>query len=294
MKKVKLFGQFLVESVVNEAASAKNYIAKFEKLAKQYNLKEVKPRKEDGVIVIKSYLGKPAGVKIEFNIYHQEDISPSSPDFADELEVFFATGNGGSGNDSIHDWLDKKTWKRYFDTSTDESVVNEAKTYKKGDKLKIKLKNGKEFDLTFDSYGRQKGMAFGKFKDGSGEYDTKPFSLDTIKESVNEAEKAEGDRSKLSADIEKALNDKATESGVPIGLLRLVMRRGLDAWNSSHREGVPQVAWGYARVNAFLEKGKGTWGKADADIAKEVRDGGNADKLPIKNPSEFNKKEREA
>ena len=110
----------------------------------------------------------------------------------------------------------------------------------------------------------------------------------------NEAEKAEGDRSKLSAAIEKALKDKATESGVPIGLLRLVMRRGLDAWNSSHREGISQVAWGYARVNAFLEKGKGTWGKADADIAKEVRDGGNADKLPIKNPSEFTKKEREA
>jgi hypothetical protein len=64
--------------------------------------------------------------------------------------------------------------------------VNEAKTYKKGDKLKIKLKNGKEFDLTFDSYDRQKGMAFGKFKDGSGEYDTKPFNLDTIVESVNE------------------------------------------------------------------------------------------------------------
>ena len=55
--------------------------------------------------------------------------------------------------------------------------LNEAKKYKKGDKLKIKLKNGKEFDLTFHSYGRQKGMAFGKF-DG----DTKPFSLDTIKE----------------------------------------------------------------------------------------------------------------
>lgn len=115
-----------------------------------------------------------------------------------------------------------------------------------------------------------------------------------LNETVNEAEKAEGDRSKLSADIEKALKDKATESGVPIGLLRLVMRRGLDAWNSSHRAGIPQVAWGYARVNAFLEKGKGTWGKADADIAKEVRDEGKAGKLPIKNPSEFTKKERES
>ena len=55
--------------------------------------------------------------------------------------------------------------------------VNEAKKYKKGDKLKIKLKNGKEFDLTFHSYSRQKGMAFGKF-----DRDIKPFSLDTIKE----------------------------------------------------------------------------------------------------------------
>ena len=65
--------------------------------------------------------------------------------------------------------------------------VNEAKTYKKGDKLKIKLKNGKTFDVVFDSYSRTKGVALGKFKDRSGEYDTKPFNLDTIVESVNEA-----------------------------------------------------------------------------------------------------------
>ena len=135
---------------------------------------------------------------------------------------------------------------------------------------------------------------FKEFKNLPKKADTLKWLEELYNDAINEAEKAEGDRSKLSAEIEKALKDKATESGVPIGLLRLVMRRGLDAWNSSHRAGVPQVAWGYARVNAFLEKGKGTWGKADADIAKEVRDGGNADKLPIKNPSEFTKKEREA
>jgi hypothetical protein len=66
--------------------------------------------------------------------------------------------------------------------------INEAKTYKKGDKLKIKLKNGKKFDVVFDSYSRTKGVALGKFKDRSGEYDTKPFNLDTIIESVNEGE----------------------------------------------------------------------------------------------------------
>ena len=66
--------------------------------------------------------------------------------------------------------------------------LNEAKKYKKGDELKIKLKNGKEFDLKFDSYSRQKGVAFGKFKDEDGEYTTKPFALDTIVESLNEAD----------------------------------------------------------------------------------------------------------
>ena len=135
---------------------------------------------------------------------------------------------------------------------------------------------------------------FKEFKNLPKKADTLKWLEELYNDAINEAEKAEGDRSKLSAEIEKALKDKATESGVPIGLLRLVMRRGLDAWNSSHRAGVPQVAWGYARVNAFLEKGKGTWGKADADIAKEVRDEGKAGKLPIKNPSEFTKKKREA
>ena len=67
-----------------------------------------------------------------------------------------------------------------------KKVVSEAKEYKKGDKLKIKLPNGKKFDVVFVDYSRTKGIAYGKFKDG-GEVDTKPFSLDSIVESVNEA-----------------------------------------------------------------------------------------------------------
>jgi len=82
--------------------------------------------------------------------------------------------------------LDPMEWEEAWAEITNESV-NEAKTYKKGDKLKIKLKNGKTFDVVFDSYSRTKGVALGKFKDRSGEYDTKPFNLDTIVESVNEA-----------------------------------------------------------------------------------------------------------
>lgn len=106
---------------------------------------------------------------------------------------------------------------------------------------------------------------------------------DNSPEFMNEAEKAKGDRGPLDNDaIETGLKNKAKESGVPLALLRLVMRRGMDAWNSGHHPGATQEQWGYARVNAFLEKGEGTWQNADKDIAKEVRDGGHDGKLPYK------------
>jgi hypothetical protein len=63
--------------------------------------------------------------------------------------------------------------------------VNEVKTYKRGDKLKIKLPNGKQFDVVFVDYSNTKGIAYGKFKI-DGEVVTKPFSLSSVKESVNE------------------------------------------------------------------------------------------------------------
>ena len=94
-------------------------------------------------------------------------------------------------------------------------------------------------------------------------------------ESVVNEEKAEGDRGPISdSAIETGLKNKAKETGVPIALLRIVMRRGLAAWKSGHRPGATQQQWGYARVNSFLTKQPGTWGGADSDVAKEVRDGG--------------------
>jgi len=109
---------------------------------------------------------------------------------------------------------------------------------------------------------------------------------------VQEAEEKETSREALdNPAINKALDTKAKESGVPIGILRAVMRRGMGAWNSSHRPGVSQEAWGYARVNAFLEKGDGTWQNADADLAKEVRAGGHDKKLPYKVEESLNEAE---
>ena len=224
-------------------------------------------------------------------------------DFIEDVEYNIANESVNE-NFKVHMMYDPKTGKGY--------KAEKPEDHERMDKLGYVHEKPKEEDLRESAMGEIDLMAreakdlksfqkeiFKEFKDLPKSKDTinwlEGLYNSVVNESIlTEAEKAEGDRSKLSADIEKALKDKATESGVPIGLLRLVMRRGLDAWNSSHRAGVPQVAWGYARVNAFLEKGKGTWGKADADIAKEVRDEGKAGKLPIKNPSEFTKKEREA
>ena len=72
--------------------------------------------------------------------------------------------------------------------------------------------------------------------------------------------------------IETALKKKSEATGISIGILRAVMRRGMGAWKSGHRPGATQEQWGYARVNSFVTKGPGTWGKADADLATEVKD----------------------
>ena len=110
-----------------------------------------------------------------------------------------------------------------------------------------------------------------------GEFD---ITYSDLNESVNEEKDQTNDKSKIDGEgIETGLKKKADETGVPIGILRVIMRRGMAAWKSGHRPGTNSTQWGYARVNSFLTKGDGTWGKADKDMAKEVRDGGHDKKL---------------
>lgn len=75
---------------------------------------------------------------------------------------------------------DKEKLRRERGLEEDHNPMMEIKTYKKGDKLKIKLPNGKEFDVVFDTYSKQDGVALGKFKDENGEYDIKPFDLSSV------------------------------------------------------------------------------------------------------------------
>ena len=64
-----------------------------------------------------------------------------------------------------------------------------------------------------------------------------------------------------------ALKKKAKKTGIPKGILKKVYDRGMAAWKTGHRPGASQQQWAMARVNSFATKGKGTWGKADKDLA---------------------------
>jgi len=75
----------------------------------------------------------------------------------------------------------------------------------------------------------------------------------------------------ISEDATAALKKKAEKSGMPLGILRQVFNRGKAAWRTGHRPGTNPDQWGHARVNSFVTKSSGTWGKADKDLAAKVR-----------------------
>jgi len=72
-------------------------------------------------------------------------------------------------------------------------------------------------------------------------------------------------------DADAALKKKADKSDMPLGILKQVFKRGVAAWRTGHRPGTNAVQWGLARVNSFVTKSSGTWGKADKDLAAKVR-----------------------
>ena len=81
------------------------------------------------------------------------------------------------------------------------------------------------------------------------------------------------DESKKSG-VSASLKKKSQASGIPMGILRKVFAKGMQAWNAGHRPGVSQHQWGMGRVNSFIT-GAGGARKADADLwtkAKAAKD----------------------
>ena len=200
-----------------------------------------------------------------FKEYGHKKVMKRTPEFLEWLEALY--------NDSqfVVDEADAKPGPDPYMRGLDDDEEED-----KEDKMK------KQAEMDDDDPDAYKELPGDKEAKEKGEVKTSKYVKkyhelygDKKDESVVNEEKAEGDRGKIAdANIEKALKTKSEETGVPIGLIRIVMRRGMAAWKTGHRPGATEQQWGYARVNAFLTKGEGTWGGADKDVAKEVRDGG--------------------
>ena len=75
-------------------------------------------------------------------------------------------------------------------------------------------------------------------------------------------------------EVEKKLEDKSKSSGIPIEILRTLMRRGMKKYHgaksSSNRWNATEKEYGFARVDSFIHKDKSTWGSVDSDLAKKL------------------------
>jgi hypothetical protein len=69
----------------------------------------------------------------------------------------------------------------------------------------------------------------------------------------------------------KMIKKKSEQSGISVGILKKVYKRGNSAWNSGHRPGTPQQAWATGRVNSFIT-GVGGARKADADLWEKAKE----------------------
>jgi len=70
----------------------------------------------------------------------------------------------------------------------------------------------------------------------------------------------------------EAVKKKASQSGIPYGILKQVYDRGMAAWKGGHRPGANSHAWALARVNSFIVGGK-TRHTADKDLWKKAKGG---------------------
>ena len=92
-----------------------------------------------------------------------------------------------------------------------------------------------------------------------GYYNDRVYGVDTnpnkLKKMLEDYKVSENVSSKLDEN-QKALANKAKESGEPLGVLKKVYKRGLAAYASGHRPGMTQHQWAMARVNSYIKGGK--------------------------------------
>lgn len=117
--------------------------------------------------------------------------------------------------------------------------------------------------ISYSEYGTE-----GKFYNE----DDDEIPTDVVLDELNYAIGLDGDENELEgldeskkSGVSASLKKKSKASGIPMGILRKVFAKGMQAWNAGHRPGVAQHQWGMGRVNSFIT-GAGGARKADADL----------------------------
>jgi len=115
--------------------------------------------------------------------------------------------------------------------------------------------------VSYSEYGTE-----GKFYNEDDDEIPTDVILDELNYAIGlDSDELEGlDESKKSG-VSSSLKKKSQASGIPMGILRKVFAKGMQAWNAGHRPGVAQHQWGMGRVNSFIT-GAGGARKADADL----------------------------
>ena len=184
----------------------------------------------------------------------------------DQVELIEKCGAGEEGTDKL-----VKTYKKGIPGQTEEKEKKKrTKAYHTGlkkstsDKRQAHFNKGAKMDDDNPSaYKPAPGDATAKTKPSKH---TKKY-----KQMFGEALLTFEDYNIDEGKADAALKKKADKSGMPLAILRKVYNRGVAAWRTGHRPGTTPQQWGLARVNSFVTKSSGTWGKADKDLAAKVR-----------------------
>ena len=134
----------------------------------------------------------------------------------------------------------------------DKAFVVRFKRIKDKERMVVVFRNQKDADMYADNVKKQGGQIF------SNKLEKLPMGM-KIKEDITLDEAIKG------------LQNKAKKTGMPYNILKKVYDRGMAAWKGGHRPGTTPQQWAMARVNSFVTKSSGTWGKADKDLAAKVR-----------------------
>ena len=141
----------------------------------------------------------------------------------------------------------KKHFGQVFDNPLKGFPYNEA--------IKVRLKEGYADKLRDKTKSQQKAHQKAMIK----------IARKSIKDYDKRNKKEE-----IEENADASLKKKSEKSGISVGILKQVYNRGVAAWKTGHRPGTTPEQWGHARVNSFITKGSGTWGKADKDLAKKA------------------------